>query len=85
MKTYYHTLRWRRLSQQLKKSANYRCQECGKAGALETHHIQPVADGGSFFDKSNLIVLCRNCHIAKHKKPLNRQYQEWLNFRDELI
>lgn len=82
----YHTKRWQLLSRRLKKQANYRCQECNKkTGALETHHIKPVKEGGDFWSESNLKVLCRTCHIEKHRKKVDKVYQEWIKFRDELI
>ena len=40
-----------------------RCGQCGKAGALEVHHVKELAHGGTN-DPSNLQVLCRDCHIA---------------------
>ena len=85
MKTFYHTLRWRLLAKKLKRKSGFKCQECRiKTGALETHHIKPVKEGGDFWSESNLIVLCRKCHVAKHRKKIDEQYEEWIKFRDEL-
>ena len=83
----YHTLKWRKLAKKLKREANYRCAACNKIGSLRdlnVHHKIPVKDGGDFFNESNLEVLCISCHAAKHKKPVSKNYQEWINFRDEL-
>lgn len=38
------------------------CQECGRTGALDIHHIRPRRFGGAH-DPANLITLCRKCHI----------------------
>lgn len=35
-------------------------------GQLEIHHIVPVADGGGD-EPSNLITLCHDCHMRRHK------------------
>ncbi|GHV44273.1 HNH endonuclease [Clostridia bacterium] len=44
------------------------CADCQKAGRLtpatETHHIIPVADGGSDND-ANLMGLCKSCHSRR--------------------
>ncbi len=41
------------------------CQQCEKLGKLtpatETHHIKPIAEGGSDED-DNLMALCKSCH-----------------------
>ena len=42
------------------------CQECGKVGHVELHHIIRLVDGGSN-DDSNLILLCFDCHRSKHR------------------
>lgn len=45
------------------------CEECLKAGrtvpAEEVHHLLPLADGGTHV-RSNLVSLCRSCHLKKH-------------------
>lgn len=45
------------------------CEECLKHGiykpAEEVHHKLPLADGGTH-DRSNLISLCRSCHMKAH-------------------
>ena len=54
----------------------YRCQQCGKAGRLEAHHVLHLASGGSN-DLDNLLTLCRGCHIAAHKPTLTSGQAEW--------
>lgn len=45
------------------------CEECLKEDrfvpAEEVHHILPLADGGTH-ERSNLISLCRSCHMKAH-------------------
>lgn len=52
---------WQRLSREAKIRAGYRCEKCGRAGALQTHHRTPLWKGGTH-DRDNLIVLCARCH-----------------------
>lgn len=61
------------------------CQDCGKFlalkneygiyipidGGAEVHHILPVAIGGDD-NPNNLITLCKECHIARHKELRER-------------
>ena len=55
------------------------CEECLKQGvyrsATEVHHVQPIESGGSpearrqlAFDRSNLMALCHECHLAIHRR-----------------
>lgn len=61
---------------------NFTCQDCGEFhayinkhgmiipiddGNLEVHHITPVSCGGSD-NPSNLVTLCKRCHIERHRK-----------------
>lgn len=45
------------------------CEECLKQGiykpAEEVHHIVPLNDGGTH-TRSNLVSLCRSCHMKAH-------------------
>lgn len=50
------------------------CEACGRAGACEAHHRQPVLSGAGLsgmaslmWDPSNLMALCRECHRAEHR------------------
>jgi 5-methylcytosine-specific restriction protein A len=61
---------------------NFTCQDCGEFhayknkhgiylpasdGQLEVHHILPVSCGGGD-EPTNLITLCKACHIKRHEK-----------------
>lgn len=42
------------------------CEDCGShRGLLHVHHKIPIAKGGNHISK-NLLVLCENCHSARH-------------------
>ena len=45
----------------------WRCQKCGRPGALEAHHLQRLEDGGAVYDLDNISTLCRSCHIDEHR------------------
>ena len=47
----------------------YGCQECAATDALECHHIEPRAQGGTHA-LTNLQTLCRDHHKAKHRRHL---------------
>ncbi|MED0680247.1 HNH endonuclease [Aneurinibacillus thermoaerophilus] len=53
-----------------------KCQHCGMDDlqhyrkfnqSLHAHHIVPRCQGGSNH-MSNLIILCRDCHVEEHRK-----------------
>ena len=65
---------------------NFTCQDCGEFhayknkhgiflpiddGQLHVHHIIPVASGGGD-EPSNLITLCIDCHLKRHRKKENK-------------
>ena len=64
-----HSRRWASVRLEALERDGWRCRDCGKAGALEVHHVQPVAAGGAEFDLGNLRTLCRGCHVAVHRRP----------------
>lgn len=43
------------------------CSKCGSSKFVQVHHIVPLSKGGSN-KVSNLILLCRKCHLIEHKK-----------------
>jgi len=50
----------------------WKCYICGDdMCALEIHHIVPIISGGKDND-SNLVSLCRECHIAIHTDDIER-------------
>jgi hypothetical protein len=44
------------------RRARWKCQACGRWGALEVHHVVKRAQGGSDFDLDRLVALCPPCH-----------------------
>ena len=69
---------WKRIRDR-KIKANPLCEECLKNGVLkpaeEVHHIVPLADGGTS-ERSNLISLCRSCHMKAHVALGTRHHEK---------
>lgn len=74
----YYGPNWRQQQRLCRKSANYKCQNCGKPQAenktaLDVHHIKPfksfdyIPEQNDNYllanDLSNLMALCRSCHL----------------------
>ena len=55
------------------------CEQCLREGRLtpaeEVHHILPLADGGTS-ERSNLISLCRSCHMKAHEALGTRHHEK---------
>jgi 5-methylcytosine-specific restriction endonuclease McrA len=53
----------------------YTCQCCGSVEQLEVHHWEPYSIS---FDNSpeNLVTLCKECHIDKHKEYRREGFYE---------
>ena len=66
----------------------WRCRECGRPGALELHHVRPLASGGKVWDAANCQTLCRSCHITltgrSNKRALNPTEKRWAALVDAL-
>ena len=70
---------------QVFNEAGWRCEKCGKAGALECDHVKALKDGGSQWRRSNLAALCRSCHIEKTKREkTSPENLAWRSYLEEL-
>lgn len=63
---------WNEISRRLKEKYNYTCQECGRnffyrKSLLHVHHKNGLKNDCR---ESNLEVLCRDCHQAKHNHKI---------------
>lgn len=65
----YGSYQWKQMRQE-KLKASPTCEMCCAKPSEHIDHIQPVADGGDFFDRSNLQALCRSCHTSKTHKDI---------------
>ena len=80
-----HNREWARIRRQVLDRDGWRCQNpaCGKAGALEVHHVLELQDGGDN-SMENLTTLCRTCHIDSHRPTLTAGQAEWERMVREL-
>ena len=74
---------WEGIRQRVFAEQGRRCGKCGKAGALEVHHVQELAHGG-MNAVSILLVLCRDCHITAHRPVHEVESQAWQVILKEL-
>ena len=57
-------------------NANFKCNRCESNSKLELHHMETVVDKPELaYEKSNLEVLCKNCHLEHHH--LNGDCKKW--------
>ena len=76
---------WQKLRLETFNRDKWRCRECGKAGLLECHHtisLETWPDQPWTID--GLLALCRNCHIAIHRRAQTEEDKAWGDFIDEL-
>lgn len=65
------------MKDKIKYAVDCNCEKCRVYGKelLEVHHIEEVFKADGSYDlnnPSNLIVLCRNCHVKVHRGLLNQ-------------
>ena len=77
--------RWGLVRRAVFERDGYRCVVCGRAGRLEGHHLVALEDGGDPYSLDNVETLCRDCHIAAHRRPLTAAEQAWRALVDELV
>ena len=69
----YGSRRWRNVRRRVLARDGWRCAQCGNAGRLEVHHVQPLWQSAADpFDPAGLRTLCRACHFANHGKNVGR-------------
>lgn len=73
--------RWRECRLAVFRRSGFGCELCGGLRRLEVHHIQPLSQGGAWFELANLQALCRGCHEGQHrKKPMGAERGQWEAF-----
>lgn len=69
-KRFKNTQRWKKLKKTILERYPV-CYKCGATENLEVHHIIPHRGSPDlFFDKDNLVVLCRSCHLNETMRLL---------------
>lgn len=74
---------WERCRRQTFTRDAYRCQQCGKTGRLEAHHVKPISEGGTN-DLENLVTLCRTDHVEAHRPKKSEPERAWQQLVTEM-
>lgn len=74
-KTLYQTKEWKAISNDVLTNQPI-CQYCHQAKSTEVHHMIPHRGNEEvFFDISNLVALCHDCHTKQTIKEMtDRRY-----------
>ena len=73
---------WGRVRRAVLDRDGWRCRDCGRAGRLEVHHVQPLELGGAAFDLDNLRTVCFRCHHDAHRPTVSPAVQRWRELVD---
>jgi len=74
----HHSRRWPAVRLAAKRRDGFRCAKCGARGRLEVHHEIPASKAPErAYDTSNLVTLCRNCHLRHHSTGMSPQRLAW--------
>ena len=70
-KKFYNSSAWKKLSEYIRVSRHYTCEECGEYGT-QVHHIIEITpeniNASITLNENNLQLLCEECHNKKRKK-----------------
>lgn len=71
-RNFYKSKAWKKCREYIYNKYHGLCVECGKPGE-EVHHIiwlspDNMNDTSITLGEDNLILLCRDCHMNKHRK-----------------
>jgi 5-methylcytosine-specific restriction endonuclease McrA len=93
--TYLQSDHWKKLAEETKRLAGYKCQVCNSQDRLETHHRTYERKGDEL--QSDLVCLCHSCHelftfgkkrLAKAKelllyiRPVVEEYMQMKSITD---
>ena len=75
----YRSRRWRNFRQSVMARDEFQCQECKRYGRIKqaqtVHHIEHAEDAPErFYDMSNCISVCNDCHNRLHPEKGGRYY-----------
>ena len=73
----YSSARWKALRASIFRERGKKCERCQSLGEVQLHHKVPVASGGEIWDETNLILLCRSCHLEAHRKIEASKIPDW--------
>ncbi len=71
-KKFYNSSAWKKLSEYIRVSRNFTCEECGEYGSQVHHKIEitpdNINDTSITLNEDNLQLLCEECHNKKRLK-----------------
>lgn len=75
----YRSRRWRKFRQSVMARDEYQCQECKRYGRIKqaetVHHIKHADEAPElFYDMSNCVRVCKDCHNKLHPEKGGRYY-----------
>lgn len=82
-KAFYSSKRWQECRNRYAQSVGWLCEDCLKRGiytpGIEVHHIEELTPMNIHrpevtLNFDNLVLLCRDCHKARHKHRQSRRY-----------
>lgn len=68
----YASQQWKKVVSEVYERDEAKCQDCGrlknKEGEFHVHHIKSFAEHPALRTEiDNLILLCRECHVERHR------------------
>jgi 5-methylcytosine-specific restriction endonuclease McrA len=61
---------WRKVAREVKRRDGG-CVRCNAVGDLHVHHVLSFAEHPELrLDPTNLLTLCRRCHIDEHRREV---------------
>ncbi|MGH1588648.1 HNH endonuclease [Methylobacterium phyllosphaerae] len=73
--SFYGSPEWRALRAAVLAERGPRCEKCGAEGRrLTLDHKHELRDGGAPLDRSNLMLMCSPCHVAKTAQARARRH-----------
>ena len=81
----YSSPRWKVLRAKVFRERGEQCESCFSIGEVQVHHRIPVSLGGAIFDEKNLEVLCRSCHLERHRAIEQSKMPDWKRRLYDLI
>lgn len=81
----YSSTRWKALRSKIFRERGEQCEVCFSIGEVQLHHRVPVSLGGEIWNPDNLEIVCRTCHLERHRKIEESKMPLWKKKLYELI
>lgn len=80
-RAFYSSAAWRSCRESYRRSRGGLCEDCLKRGLItagaEVHHVEPltpdnIGNPAVTLNWANLVLLCKDCHAARHASSPKR-------------